>query len=50
VGSSHGVGGVSEGVRDSEPFDPKQWGAPLRNGTMRKESVGSPALSCELGG
>lgn len=32
-----------------QPFDPKQWGAPLRNVNTGKESVGSPAFSSELG-
>lgn len=50
VGSSHGVGAVSGGVRGREPFDLKQWGAPLRNANMGKESVGSPAVSLECGG
>lgn len=49
MGSSHGVGVVSGGVRGRELFDSKQWGAPLRNVNMGKESVGSPAFSCELG-
>lgn len=49
MGSSHGVGVVGGGVRGIGAFDPKQWGVPLRNVNMGKESVGSPVFSCELG-
>lgn len=48
VGSSHGVGAVSRGVRGSSPSDPRQWGAPLRNVRTEEEPVGSLTLGSEL--
>lgn len=48
MGSSHGVGAVSRGVRGSSPFDPRQWGAPLRNVKKEEEFVGSLTLGSEL--